>query len=100
LVTVAGAFSQQAPKRDYVPNSETAAAVGEAVLIPVYGKNLVESERPYKATLKGDVWTVTGTLYCANGKPQSDTLPSCDGGVAVVRISKQDAHIIGMTHYK
>jgi hypothetical protein len=100
LVIVAGAFSQEATKRDYVPNSETAVAIGEAVLIPVYGKKHVESERPYRATLKGNVWTVAGTLYCADGKPQSATLPSCSGGIAIVEISKQDAHIISMTHYR
>jgi len=52
LVIVAGAFSQEATKRNYVPNSETAVAIAEAVLIPVYGKKDIESERPYKATLK------------------------------------------------
>lgn len=66
LVIASGAFSQKSP--NYVPNSETAVAIAEAVLIPVYGKKKVESERPYKAKLNGDVWTVTGTLYCPDGK--------------------------------
>jgi len=100
LVIVAGAFSQEATKRNYVPNSETAVAIAEAVLIPVYGKKDIESERPYKATLKADVWTVAGTLHCADGKFQSETHPSCVGGTAVVEISKLDAHIISMTHHK
>jgi hypothetical protein len=32
------ATCQGAPERDYVPNSETAIAITEAVLIPVFGK--------------------------------------------------------------
>lgn len=100
LAIVALAASQEAPKPNYVPNSKTAIAIAEAVLIPVYGKKQIESERPFKATLKDNVWTVAGTLYCPDGKPQTDKLPSCFGGVAVVEISKLDARIISMTHYK
>jgi hypothetical protein len=100
LAFVTLAASQESPKRDYVPNSETAAAIAEAVFIPVYGRKLIESERPFRATLKDNVWTVTGTLYCPEGGPQTEKLPSCYGGVAVVRISKTDARVISMAHYK
>jgi len=94
------AVSQEAPKRDYVPDSETAIVIAEAVLSPVYGRKLVESERPFRATLKDGVWTVAGTLYCRDGKPQTDKPPTCLGGVAGVEISEVDARIISMTHYK
>lgn len=97
---VALAASQEAPKRDYVPNSETAVAIAEAVFIPVYGKKHIESERPFRASPEDNAWTAAGTLYCAAGKPQTDKLTSCSGGVAVVKISKLDAHIISMIHYK
>ena len=86
--------------RDYVPNEETAVAVAEAVLIPIYGRKTIEAEKPFHATLKNEVWQVAGTLYCANGKPQSDLNPTCVGGVAVIEISKRDAHIISVVHYK
>jgi len=78
----------------------TAIKVAEAVLIPVYGQKLVESERPFKATLKNGIWTVGGTLYCGDGKPQSTHAPTCVGGVAVVKISKKDGCVLFMTHYK
>lgn len=100
VAIAAPVLSQEAPKRNYVPNSETAIAIAEAVFTPVFGKKQIESERPFKATLNDDVWTVSGTLYCPNGEPQTDKLPSCFGGVAVVKISKQNARIISMTHYK
>ena len=97
---LASAASQDRPARNYVPNSEAAVAIAEAVLIPVYGRKKIESERPFKATLKDDIWTVGGTLYCSNGKPATDKPPTCLGGVAVVEISRKDGRIISMVHYK
>jgi hypothetical protein len=94
------AESQDSAKPDRIPDSETAVVRAEAVLMPVYGKKHIQSERPFTATLKGDVWTVAGTLYCADGRPQSDKAPTCTGGVAVVQLSRKDGHVISMTHYK
>jgi len=79
------------PKDGFVPNAETAVKIAEAVLIPVYGENQVLSERPFKATLEGDSWTVQGTLQCA---------PDCDGGTALVKISKSTGQILQMFHTK
>ena len=86
------------PPAGYVPDSETAVRVAEAVLAPVYGKKQIESERPFKAELKNSTWTVTGTLRCPDGKGGLAPETLCDGGVAVVRISKDDARVISMTH--
>jgi hypothetical protein len=86
------------PESGYVPDSNTAVKVAEAVLAPVYGEKQIESERPFTAKLKDGVWTVTGTLRCPDGK--GGTTTSCDGGVAEVRISKNDARILFMLHGK
>jgi hypothetical protein len=86
------------PREGYVPDSSTAVKIAEAVLLPVYGKKQIDSEQPFTAQLKNDVWTVSGTLRCPDGKGGVTT--QCDGGVAVVQISKVDAHVISMTHYK
>jgi hypothetical protein len=80
------------PRDGFVPNAETAVKIGEAVLIPVYGKNTILHEEPFHATREGDVWTVAGTLNC--GAPQ------CWGGTAVVKISKTSGEILSMIHYK
>jgi hypothetical protein len=82
------------PKEGYVPDSTTAVKVAEAVLIPVYGKRQIESEEPFNATLKDGVWIVRGNLPCPDPKT------SCEGGVAEVKISKNDARILSMIHYK
>ena len=87
-----------APKEGYVPSSDTAVQIAEAVLIPVYGKKQIESERPFSAKLKDGVWTVSGTLRCPDGK--GGTTTHCVGGVAVVEISKADARVLSMIHYK
>jgi len=86
------------PPSGYVPDSTTAVKIAEAVLAPVYGEKHIESERPFTATLKNGVWTVTGTLHCPDGK--GGTTMVCDGGVAEVRISKDDARISFMSHGK
>jgi len=68
LATIAYSQTGQAPsfrpKEGFVPNAETAVKVGEAVLMPVYGEKTIVGERPFKATLQGDVWRVEGTLHC------------------------------------
>jgi hypothetical protein len=86
------------PASGYVPDSKTAVKIAEAVLIPVYGEKQVEAERLFTAMLKNGVWTVTGTLRCPDGK--GGTTTSCDGGVAELQISKNDARILYMSHGK
>jgi hypothetical protein len=83
------------PREGFVPNAATAVKVGEAVLMPVYGEEKIIGERPFKATLEKDVWTVEGTLHC-DGPPGT----VCAGGTAVVKISKASGQILFMMHYK
>jgi NTF2 fold immunity protein len=68
------------------------------VLIPVYGKEHIEPERPFTAELKNGVWTVAGTLHCSDRKGGTATL--CVGGFATVKSSKADARVLFMIHYK
>ena len=106
LVLVVAALGQSrqsntpnGPANGYVPDATTATKIAEAVLGPVFGEKRILSERPFHATLKDNVWTVGGTLYCANGKVSSMT-NACFGGTAVVKISKADGRILFMTHYE
>src|SRR5258706_3587276 len=97
LLTAANAQSYT-PKDGFVPDSTTAVRVAEAVLFPVYGKEKIESERPFKATLENGVWTVDGTLRCSDGK--SGVTTDCDGGTAEAKLSKADGRVLKMIHYK
>ena len=83
------------PPSGYVPDPATAVKIAEAVLVPVYGEKKIVSERPFKTTLDGHVWTVAGTLYCGDGESEM-----CAGGTATVKLSKDDARILFMIHYK
>ncbi len=86
------------PPSGFVPDSKTAGKIAEAVLMPVYGEKQIESERPFIAKLKGNIWTVSGTLRCSDGK--GGTTTACDGGTAEVRIAKDNARILSMIHYQ
>jgi len=101
LLTVAALCQDNAgyvPRAGYVPDSKTAVKIAEAVLVPVYGEKQIESERPLTASLKNGVWTVAGTLRCPDGKGGVTT--QCDGGVAIVRISKSNAQVLFIVHEK
>jgi hypothetical protein len=75
------------PVSNLVPNEKTAVAVALAVLEPIYGAQLLKFESPFRATLKGGVWTVEGTLPAGYV-----------GGVASVELSKDDVRIIRIVH--
>ena len=75
------------PPNGFVPDEKTAIRIAEAVLTPIYGERQIESERPFIATLRGDVWAVTGYLP-----------PGTLGGVAEIRISKKSGKILSVTH--
>jgi hypothetical protein len=82
------AADSPAPPNGFVPNAETAIRIAEAVWIPIYGEKQIESEKPFKATLRDDVWIVTGT----------DLPEGSLGGVAEAHISKRDGCILRVTH--
>jgi hypothetical protein len=100
IVLVSFAMAQGIqPREGFVPNQETAIKIAEAVLIPIWGKDKIESERPFAAELKENTWTVYGTLRCPDGKGGSTTV-GCRGGVATVEISRVDARVLSVSHGK
>jgi hypothetical protein len=70
-----------------VPNAEVATAIHAAVAGAVYGKALVEKERPFRAIRSGEFWVVFGSLP-----------PSMDGGTAVTVIRADDGRIMRIIH--
>ena len=78
------------PPAGYVPNEETAIKIAVAVWTPIYGKDVIDEEKPYKAVLKDGVWYVSGSLPIKYTK----------GGVAEAEISRDDGRIIRVTHGK
>lgn len=76
-------------KNGYVPDEQTAISIAVAVWIPIYGKENIEGEKPYRAALKNGVWTVTGSL------PEGYV-----GGTAEAQISQDSGCILRIIHYK
>jgi len=74
------------PKIDLVPDEETAIRIAEAIWLPVYGWEMIERQKPFRAELENDVWTVRGSLREGSA-----------AGVVVARISKANgtSHGIG-----
>lgn len=98
LIAALAAGQRDRRKNGYVPDEGTAVKIAEAALVPVYGKKQIESEEPFTARLKDDVWTVYGTLRCPDGKGGVTML--CGGGVAVVEISRVNGRVISRGHGK
>ena len=81
------------PENGFVADADVARVVAEAVLTPVYGEEIVRSERPFTAVLKGGVWLVKGTVPCVGPRGAI-----CPGGASEVWISKKTGQILYMTH--
>jgi len=81
------------PKDGYVPNEATAIKIAEAVLVPIYGEDVINAEKPLKVELKDGVWIVKGVLRCPGGQ-------NCLGGVAIIEIAKDDGRILRVSHGK
>jgi hypothetical protein len=78
------------PQDGFVPDAATASRIAEAVWIPIYGEQAISSEKPFRVSLRGEVWTVTG----------KDLGPGKSGGVAEADISKRDGRILRVIHGK
>ena len=74
-------------EQGYVPDAETAIKIAVAVLEPIYGKEKIAQEKPFKAVLNDDIWFVEGSM-----------LEIHPGGVAEAEISKNDGRILRISH--
>ncbi|HLC40880.1 MAG TPA: YbbC/YhhH family protein [Methylomirabilota bacterium] len=83
------------PPGGYVPDAETATKIAVAVWEPIYGREKIASQKPYKARLVGGVWIVEGSLP---ESPSGRVLVV--GGVAIAEISKDDGRVLRVSHGK
>jgi len=87
------------PTSTKVPDSATAVGIAEKVLTNIYGKKVIESERPFTVVLSDGIWHVYGTLYCKNNEGNVIT-NMCLGGVASANIRQRDGHVLRTGHTK
>jgi hypothetical protein len=76
-------------KSGFVPDEQTAIAIAVAVWKPIFGKENIENQKPWRAYLVNDTWIVFGSL------PKG-----YKGGVAQAGISKQTGEMLHVTHTK
>jgi len=76
------------PKEGFIPTEEIAFQVAEIILGNIYGKEWIESEKPFSINLENDIWIIEGTLY------------SRKGGVAYMEIRKSSGEILKIYHGK
>lgn len=72
-----------------IPDEKTAKKVAEAILVPIYGRDAIETQKPFNVFLLGDIWVLTGYLP-----------PDQLGGVFRINISKTNGCVIQVTHGK
>ena len=98
-MTVAASFGQQTskPRPVAVPDEATAVKLAEEALRRIYGQKVIESEKPFTATLTNGVWHVGGTLYCEDEHGARVTV-GCRGGVAEADIKQSNGRILKTQH--
>lgn len=80
---------RQLIQNDILSDSTVAVQVAEAILIPIYGKQKIEQEKPFSAKSEGKTWVVTGSL------PKG-----WNGGVAQLVLLKSNGRVISLCHGK
>ena len=98
LVVVAASFAHQPRHINAVPDEVTAVKIAERVLTGIYGKKIIDSEKPFTATLTKGVWHVGGTLYCNDEHGVRIAGAGCRGGVAMAEIKQSNGRILRTEH--
>ncbi len=81
--------------KDAVPNAETAVTIAEAILLTIYGEQILE-QRPFNCELvKDSIWVLEGFFPTAKHGG-----PVMAGGVAYIEIQKRDSKVLIVTHGK
>lgn len=91
-LTAVAAESSYMPKNGYVPDKATAVKIAEAVLVPIYGEQVLK-QRPFRATLSVDRWIIEGSFNHPKGEVWV-------GGVALIEIKKSSGEILKVVHGK
>jgi hypothetical protein len=86
---LASGYKAVFPTAGVIPDADTAKAIAEAVAIPLWGKKIVQSELPFRAGLKGNVWTVIGDPHLKDSEV---------GGELIIQLDKKTGAVITFLH--
>lgn len=76
-------------EKGLVPDEQTAKALAEVILTPIYGRDSIARQKPFAVMLDQDRWIVSGYLP-----------PHMLGGTFLIVIAKQDGRVIRISHGK
>jgi len=73
-----------------IPDPKSAVDIAEIILFPIYGKDNIVRQRPYRVELSnGHVWNIEGTLSTGH-----------EGGTFLIAIDKCDSRVLTIWHEK
>ncbi len=75
------------PKNGLIPTAKVAFQVAETILINIYGKEIIDEEKPFSINLENDIWIIEGHIE-----------DDIKGGVAYMEIRKSDGQILKVIH--
>lgn len=75
------------PENGLIPTAKVAFQVAEAVLINIYGKDIINGEKPFSINLENEIWIIEGHIK-----------DDIKGGVAYMEIRKSDGQILKVIH--
>ena len=76
-------------KKVIIKDSSTAIKIAEPILFSIYGKENIESQKPYESYLIENYWVIAGTL-------PKDML----GGTFLIIIDARNSKVLKITHGK
>lgn len=82
----------EASEKSLVPSKKVAAEIAEAVLVPIYGHDVLK-QRPFEVTESSDYWLVDGVLRA----PPTEVAV---GGTVHIEIRKKDGLLKNVRHSK
>ncbi len=77
------------PSGGLISTAELAFQIAEPVFINLYGRDIIEAEKPFSINIENDIWMIEGTLK-----------ENIDGGVAYMEIDKNNGAILKVIHTK
>jgi hypothetical protein len=86
---LAASHKTEFPAAGVVPDAETAKSIALAVAIPIWGKEKVTSELPFRAGLKENVWTIIGDPHLRDGQV---------GGELVIQLDRRTGAVLSFLH--
>jgi len=77
------------PEEGFVSTPEIAIKIAESILIPIYGKEKIEEQKPFLINLENDIWIIEGNSH-----------EIIEGGTAYIEIDKISGKILKVFHSK